>query len=83
MNEILVSIYVLSLNQEFDVFLPIGLNMIEALDLIQDTISDLSGRNYEKVESPLLYSEDSGKVINLNNIVKFSGLKNGSKVLLK
>lgn len=83
MSEILITIYVLSLGQEFDIFLPIGMKVAEALDLIQNTVYELSLENYEKVENPLLYSEDTGKVINANNIVKFSGLKNGCKVLLK
>lgn len=83
MNEILITVYVLSLQQDFDIFLPIGLKMGEALNLIQNMIYDLSLENYEKLENPLLYSEIDGKVINTNNIVKFSGLKNGSRVLLK
>ena len=83
MDEILVTIYVLSLEQEYDLFLPINMNMKDAIVLIQKTLVELSDENYEVVSNPLLYSEDEGKLINLNNIVKFSGLKNGCKVLLK
>lgn len=82
MSEILITIYVLSLNEEYDMFLPIGMKVIEAIDLIQNTIVEMSLGNYEKVESPLLYNEE-GLLINTNNIVKYSGIKNGSKILLK
>ena len=82
MKEILVTIYVLSLQEEFDIFIPIKFNVKEALDLIQDTLVNLSNGNYEKVDNPLLYDEN-GKVINSNNAVKYSGLKNGCTVLLK
>ena len=82
MKEILVTIYVLSLQEEFDIFIPIKFNVNEAIDLIQDSIVNLSNGNYQKVENPLLY-EESGKVINGNNAVKYSGLKNGCTVLLK
>lgn len=82
MSEILITIYVLSLNQEFDLFLPIGMKLSETMDLIQNTIYDLSLGNYEKVESPTLFKED-GTIINCNNIVKYSGLKNGCKILMK
>lgn len=82
MKEILVTIYVLSLQQDFDMFIPIKFNMNEAIDLIQDTIVNLSNGNYQKVEHPLLFT-DSGNVVNNNNNVKYSGLKNGSKVILK
>lgn len=83
MNKILITIYVLSLNQSYDMFLPITMQMTECMDLIQNTIKELSDDMYEINEKPILYNEFDGKIINLNNIVKFSGLKNGCKVLLK
>lgn len=81
MNKILVTIYVVSLNEEFDLFLPIGLKTSEAIDIIQDSLYELSNNNYQKKETADLYTAD-GRVINKNNIVKLSGLKNGSKLLL-
>lgn len=81
MNKILVTIYVLTLNEEFDVFLPIGLNTKEAIDSVQDSLCELSNNNYIKQDNVNLYTAE-GLVINQNNIVKFSGLKNGIKVLL-
>ena len=81
MKEIIITIYVLSIQQEFDLFIPISLKMNEALNLIQDSIVEMSEGNYEKKDVVYLYSED-GKVINTNNPVKYSGLKNGCKVLM-
>ena len=82
MKEIIITIFVLSLQEEYDVSLPIKLQMNEAIDLIQDTIVNLSSSNYEKKNNVLLYTEN-GKVINTNNTVKYSGLQNGIKVLMK
>lgn len=81
MKKILVTIYVLSLQQEFDVFIPIAMNMKDAILLIQDSIVKLSNENYQKKDNVMLFDED-GKIINLNNKAKFSGLNNGSKVVL-
>lgn len=83
MNKILVTIYVLALNKSFDLFLPSTMLMSEAITLIQSTIKEISEGVYEINPSPILYNEFDGKLINLNNIVKLSGLKNGCKVLLK
>lgn len=83
MNKILVTIYVLALNKSFDLFLPSTMLMSEALTLIQNTIKEMTDDIYEINPSPILYNEFDGKLINLNNIVKLSGLKNGCKVLLK
>lgn len=81
MEKILITIYVLSLQKEFDIFLPINVHMNQALDLIQNSILDLDD-NYQIIPNPILYCEQSGKIINVNNTVKFSGLQNGCKVLL-
>ena len=81
MKKILVTIYVLSLQQEFDVFIPIAMNMKDAISLIRDSIVKLSNENYQKKDNVMLFDED-GKIINLNNKAKFSGLNNGSKVVL-
>ena len=82
MDKILVTIYVLALEESYDILIPINLNCKEALNMIQDTIKELSEEIYEVNPSALLYTED-GKLINLNNNIKFSGLTNGCKVLLK
>lgn len=82
MDKILVVVYVLSLEETYDVLLPINLNAKECLDMMQDTIVDLSKGTYQKNPNALLYTE-TGHVINLQNNVKFSGLTNGCKVLLK
>lgn len=81
MEKILITIYVLSLQKEFDIFLPINVHMNQALDLIQNSILDLDD-NYQVISNPILYCEQNGKIINVNNTVKFSGLQNGCKVLL-
>ena len=81
MNKILVSVYVLSLELQYDVLIPINITVDEATQLIQNGIVDLIGDSYAVDSDASLYNEE-GKVINHKNIVKFSGLKNGSRVLL-
>ena len=81
MDKILVTIYVLSIDEQFDVFLPIGKTVSYILDYIQDSIVDLSNNNYVKKENVLLYLSN-GLIVNPNNTVKYSGIKNGSMLCL-
>lgn len=81
MNKILVTFYVLSLDEVYDVLLPINLKMSEVYDLIQNTIFELSSGNYVKHDNVILLGMD-GKVINSNNLVRLSGLTNGCRVVL-
>lgn len=81
MNKILVTIYVVSIDEEFDLLLPIGKKISELLDSIQDSIYDLSNGIFIKKSNILLY-DHNGLIINPNNVVKYSGLKNGCKLCL-
>lgn len=81
MNKILVTIYVLGLENQYDLLLPINMSIKEVIGLIQESIRELTSNAYEINSNAILYDED-GKIINYNNIVKFSGLKNGSRILL-
>lgn len=81
MNKILVTVYVLSLDESYDILLPINLKMDEVYELIQNTIYELSSNNYIKHDDMYLINKD-GKVINRNNMVRLSGLTNGCRVIL-
>ncbi len=81
MDKILVSIYVLYLEKQYDLLIPVNIPVKEAISLIQNSIKELSNNAYEINLNAVLF-DDRGLVINENNIVKFSGLKNGSKLML-
>ena len=71
-----------SIDNSFSVKIPINLEMSVVANLIQKTIVELSDNAYVIKESIKLYDRNTGYLINTNNIVKFSGLKNGSSILL-
>lgn len=82
MDKILISVYVLAIDEEYDMFIPINEKVFNIIDLVQQTIKELSGGYYQINSKALLYNGIDGNIINSNNIVKFSGLKNGSRLLL-
>ena len=81
MTNILVTIYVLSLDESYDLLLPINVKVVDVLDMIQTTLIEMSSNNYVKHDNAYLINID-GNVINNNNLVRLSGLKNGCKVVL-
>lgn len=84
MNKILVTVHVLSTNEKYDMYIPIGVKVINLIDLIQKNIYELDDHNYVvRDPSEIILLNSSGNVINSNNIVKFSGLRNGSIVIMK
>lgn len=82
MNKILITVYVPVIEKKYDMFVPINVKVNEYIDSLQDSIVELSSGYYEKKDNALLIDSLTCKVINPNNIVKFSGLRNGCMVML-
>ncbi len=82
MDKILVSIYVLTIGEEYDMYIPINEKVSDVITLVQNTVKDMSGNFYQINANATLYSGIDGNIINSNNIVKFSGLTNGARLLL-
>jgi len=82
MKKINVSVVVPYIDEEYNILLPINLDGKDAITLIQNTVFELSNEVYIVKDKCFLIDCYSGNIINSNNIIKFSGLKNGSRVLL-
>ena len=82
MNKIFINIFVPSLDKNFNVEIPINMEMQQFIEEIQKTINELTEGSYKINDNVKLYDKNTGYLINLNNIVKYSGLKNGCSVLL-
>ena len=82
MKEIEINLFVPSLDQNFTMFLPINLEMKVVLSNIQNAIKEMTNGIYEPKMDVRLYDKVTGLLINQNNIVKYSGLKNGCSIML-
>ena len=82
MDKIYVNIFVPALDQSFDIELPINLEMKYAIDNIQNAIKEITEDTYVVKKEIQLFDKSTGDLINMNNIVKYSGLKNGSSIML-
>lgn len=82
MDKLLVSVFVPSVDDTFNIQIPINLEMKNVVNFIQEAISDITGKAYQIDPNARLYDRNTGCLINTNNIVKFSGLKNGALIML-
>lgn len=82
MNKIIINVFVPLIADSFDIKIPINLDMVTVLELIQDSIVELTDNQYISNPNAKLYDKNTACLINTNNIVKFSGLKNGASVML-
>lgn len=82
LNKITINVFVPLIDCSYDMNIPINLKMSDVIKLIQETIHDLSNGDYVINKNAKLYDKSTAKLINLNNIVKYSGLTNGACVML-
>ena len=80
-NKILIQLYIPLIEEEYDIFIPINKRIGTIKQLIEKNISEQSN-GYVIKEDTNLYSKETGKVYDVQVIVKDTDLKNGSRVVL-
>lgn len=82
MNKVLVEVYVPALNQSYDVFLQRESRLYEVVELLNQTIKDVSKGHFIPNEATALYERDSGKPLDMNQTVEMLKIINSSQLLL-
>jgi hypothetical protein len=80
-NKILIQIYLPLFEEEYDVFVPINKRIGTIKQLFEKSLVE-QNLSYQIRENTNFYSRDTGKTLDVQLLVKDSGLKNGSRVIL-
>ena len=82
MKKIYINLFIPTIDKNYDIELPINLEMKYVIEKIQNTINELTEGAYIVRNDIKLYDKNTGYLINMDNIVKYSGLKNGCSVMI-
>lgn len=82
MDKILIEVYVPTIEKKYDILLPINKKIKSVIILLSKTIKELTDDTYIIKNNSFLCDKASGMIYNPEAIIKESGLKNGSEVLL-
>lgn len=80
-NKILIQVYLPLFEEEYDLFVPINKRIGTIKQLFEKSVVE-QNPNYKIREDTNFYSRDTGKVLDVQLLVKDSELKNGSRVIL-
>lgn len=80
-NKILIRLYIVEIDQHFDIFVPTNEYIGKLIKLIVASAFELSDVESKKEEYYLL-NPDTGEVYNNNDILRESNIKNAKKVYL-
>jgi len=82
MEKILVSVYVVSLQERFDLFIPMMLTMQELAGLIATGLAELTNGRYEISGREMLCLKNPDTLLNQKKTPEDFGLRNGDELVL-
>lgn len=81
-NKILVMVHVPLIEKEFDIYIPLVKKIGTVKKLIIKIVEESSDGTFINDGTINLYDKISGELMDENKFVKYSGLQNGSKLVL-
>lgn len=82
MNKYLVDVYLPTLGEHYDTYLPVGKMIGEATILLIRIAESLSNGNYKGTTDSVLINAVNGEILNRNITVYDAGIRNSSKLIL-
>ena len=82
MNQVLVNVYVPSIQQSFDVFVPVTVPVITVSELVKKAVSELTEKRFPVETDAFLCMRDSGEVLDINKSIYEQGVVTGSRLML-
>lgn len=81
-NKILIQLYVVKLEQAYDVFVPCNKKIKNVLALMVKAITELTNGEFPPSNQVMLVDKNTGQMYNNENTFKELGILNGSQILL-
>ena len=82
MNKVLVKLYVPTIEQQYDIWLPLNRRIHNIISLLVKAINEFCGGYYKPTEMPMLYDKITARIYNVNLTVKESSIRNGQELIL-
>ena len=82
MNKVLIKLYVPTLGENYDIYIPVNEMVWKVSRLIVKLISDMSNDNFSIDKDYALINIDTGMIYNNNDIIINTDIRNASRLLL-
>ena len=82
MNKVLVTIKVLRLSEEFEVFLPVNKKIVDIICMLVKSLNELTNGVFPLTYNNLLYDIDQNVFYDPSLSLKDAGINNGKKLIL-
>ena len=82
MNKILVKLYVPTIGEEYDIWIPLNKRIYNVIKLLIKAVNEFSGGYYKPSSMPLLYDRLTAKPYELDKSIIETNIRNGSGLIL-
>lgn len=82
-NKVLIQLVVPSIESKYDLFIPVNKRVGSVIELLCKLLNELTNGIYdESNENKKLYNSITGEVYNMQDLVRNTNIRNGSKIVL-
>ncbi len=81
-NKVLVRVNVPSLEENYDVYIPVNRKISNVIKMLKAALFDLSQGVFNSNDDYLIYNAASGDMYDLNILVRDTDIRNGTQVIL-
>jgi len=81
-NKILIELAIPLIEQSYDLFIPINKKVGTIKSLVEEGLIELSDKAYVAKGSTNFYSKETGQIYDINQTVRDTDLRNGSRIIL-
>lgn len=81
-NKVLVKVYVPSIDEEYEIYIPTNESVKKILELVVKSIYELSDSNINQEEKHYLLDPDTSTVYTEDQIIRDTNIKNSKKIIL-
>lgn len=81
-NKVLVKVYVPSIDEEYEIYIPTNESIKKVLELIVKSICDLSDSNLNIEDKHYILDPDSSITYTNDQIIRDTNIKNSKKIIL-
>ena len=81
-NKILIELEIPLVERRYDMFIPINKKIGTIKKLTEQALIELTDGAYIPKEESNFYSKETGEIYDINNTVRDTDLKNGSRIIL-
>ena len=81
-NKVLVKVYVPSIDEQYEIYIPVNETINKVLELIIKSVYELSDSNLEQDVKHYILDPDTSIVYTNDQIIRDTNIKNSKKIIL-